>query len=448
MSRDSTRDSLEYRLCSWELKTGQLNEKIFVLKQYPIYITSIYWPLESRIFVVRFSVPHQLMLMACWSNPYQNLAAQWLTNLALLPTPGWYESYQLAEEAGQPPKLLARWTPEYWNSWCDVSPDGRWAVFPEPWGDEKLAYVRAKASGRTTFRGKELAELFRSSTRGIRVYDTSTGKFTRHYQDTDPIHPTQGWLDNNLVITSYRFPDDAEMSLETLREGAANVNLNHYSHTAQMTSHVLRLGNDGAQMLAVPTILKQPNSSFYSNGRVLVATQLTGAELMVREGEIQGQEVIFKQSARFPGHGDPRWVGWLPGTGQYVALAGSIYYRVHLMLGERWPWLDLVLRSIDPLLSKSGSVVVGEQKDGSVRECRIHQDFVDQAWARFSNLYLIAKSKSGSITLNCYAVPLTIYSPWWGHGAALVPFLVLVIVLWIIRHRRVPTHQHGSVVTR
>ncbi len=281
---------------------------------------------------------------------------------------------------------------------------------------------------------ERLAELSRPSIRGIRVYDTSTGKHTIHLADQAPIHLSHDWLGQLLIVYSPKIPKDTEFSLTSFRDYQSR-----YITAVKHRYQVLKVHDGKVQALETPEILHtilppDPNvNAFYSNGASLVLIQPSGKNRVVSEVHASGDVAIIKRSASFPSNEETRWVAWLPGTDQYLAIKSSVHQRLHLKWGNKWPWLDGLLRYIDPWLSKKEDVMVVEERDGSYQECLFRQELVGKTTSQFSNLYLLDKSKQPQFTLNCYAVPVAIYSPWWARGAAILPFVVLI---WLMLKRR------------
>lgn len=430
-----------HRLHSWKFKEEQIEKIVHTWTGLlPSNYLRLYWPEKSRVIVLNYAWP----LSHFYATPQTHLlvavTVKLLHNQFLFPIPSWNESWQLPEEAGQSPQRLARWnTPSgYWQSSPNISDNGRWALFTEPWGDARLAAQRGRATGRSNFQGEELFNLFRSESKAILAYETATGKLRNRYQDEKAHQSIGGWQDNCFVTMSFQASPDKVLTLQEINTGAANTNLNLFSHSFIYGYHVFRIDADGPHELRWPTGFPPAGVPWSLSHQKLLTSYplLRGYTLRDRLHyalKIEGDQITILRSAKVSENAINGWNSWLGKAAQYSLWRSSLWARIQLRWQNQWPWLDYLLNKVSPYLKMSMDFVVVDDDSGTVREHSFQQTVCVGSYFEFSHLFLYeneeAEKEGGSVTLNCYQLPMRLSSPWWGRGAACVPMVLLLMYL-------------------
>jgi len=433
------------RLCRWNLQTRKLEEDVKLWNFAP-FQPMVSWPIGSKVLVVGYHFPPSLLSMLPWPDPFKDLIVKGYYYRGLLHMPAWFESYQLPEQADQPLRLLARWTPpeRYWSTYPILSPDGKWAVFSEAWGDERLAYQRALATGHTQFRGQELFDLFRPKEQGLRVYDMANGKPSHRLHDPAVIYSASSWGSKNLVTHSIHADESTQLSLTELKEGARDINNNLFSHTFRHSCELYRVDDNGFHTIRPYRNFDPEPTRLHYHGTSLYASLRLDQHDFYSELDVEKDDLVIKRSISLKRDEQTRsWYRWLPGTDQYLSIQGSFYHRLHLQWDGKWGWLDRVIKWVDPYLSKEGQAVITEERDGQSRECSFQQSPFDDWNVQLTHLYLLQTESMGDVsstrTLNAYQVPLAISSPWWGRTAACLP--VVLFLVYVMSIRRMTCHR-------
>ncbi len=430
-------------LCRWNLQTGKLEEDVKLWKFAP-FQPMVSWPIGSKVLLVGYHLPPSLLSMFPYPDPFKALIVNGYYYSGLLHMPAWFESYQLPEQADQPLRLLARWIPPegYWSTYPILSPDGKWAVFPEAWGDERLAYQRALATGRTQFRGQELFNFFRTKEQGLRAYDTADGRLSHRLHDPAASYYSSIWGGKYLITDSIHAEESTQLSLTELKEGAKDRNRNLFSRTFQHSCELYRVDDNGFHPIRLSWQFDPLPNNLYYHGASLNALQKLDQHDIYHELDVLNDELVIKRRLSHKRDEQTKsWYRWLPGTDQYISIKGSLYHRLHLQWDRKWDWLDRVIKWIDPYLSKEEQVVITEERGSQSRECSFQQTTFDDWTVQLTHLYLLQTDTIGDVsstrTLNAYQVPLAIPSPWWCRGAACLP-VALLLVMFAIRWKRIP----------
>jgi len=434
LSRDNVASGA-HRLCRWNLQTGKLEEDVKTWNFAP-FQPMLFWPVGSNVLVVGSHLPSIVLSLYPWPDPLKALMVKVFTNNGLLQMPAWFESYQLPEQADQPLRLLARWTPPegYWSTYPILSSDGKWAAFPEAWGDERLAYQRAIATGRTQFRGQELLDLFRPKEQGLRVYDTADGRLSHRLHDPSASFYSSNWSGKYLITDSIHAEERTQLSLTELKEGAKDRNRNLFSHTFKHSCELYRVDDNGFHPIRPCRHFEPGPTRLYYHGTTLNASLRLDQHDNYYELDVEKDELVIKRRLSLQRDEQSKsWYRWMPGTGQYISIKGSFYNRLNHQWDGKWTWLNRVIKWFDPYLSKEGQAVITEERGGQSRECSFQQSPFDDWNVRLTHLYLLQTDNMGDVssarTLNAYQVPVAIPSPWWSRGAACLPMVLLLMYL-------------------
>jgi hypothetical protein len=336
----------------------------------------------------------------------------------------WFETWRLPETRDAPPKLDCRWTPHYsrWGEPLRLSGDGHWAAFREYTLDDKVLERLRKSKAQWT--GDELTQLVRRSPAGAMVYDTETGRLVHQFPVGKALHYWMNWYGSTLL-------------LEQLQPKAMYDKVEEFPGWR----HPINEAYDFASGLAVPVELPLPlrKSTIVPkeiNGLLLVSipsddrSQLHDYMTLQR----QGNALVIRDQwlrRRTSGGIDSLWVSdccretWMTRDPK-PSLMQTLLEKL-----PQWDWLDKWLDRLFHAHSLAVMIPSGQHEASLIRRrmlaqsdlLRRHIYLIDQPWHESGRTY-------GQ--LECYRVPVVVYSSWWGR----VVGLVVVLLVWLIMTRR------------
>jgi hypothetical protein len=343
----------------------------------------------------------------------------------------WYESWELPDEISSEPRFLARWVAPY-SGWGTSGPhitdDGKWAVFSEPMGSDYQAAQRAKATGRNSFSGDELFQLFRSPHQGQLVYNTRTGKVEHRFSDHSA-YPFVVQSSQNYLVMQAHYPDaKSKVSLAELVAVGKEPSEMLYRRLFLRADELFRIDEKGVTRIKRSDEVQQLSLGdrlFFSGNRLQAFSHENGTHA---ELEVVGNELKVRQL--WPDRDEKlKAINLLPFENQGFVPGGSQSLPASL---RRWlekspklrHWAEKLWNAIHP---KIGFSVV-ELMPSDMR----YHSFSEQI-TRVKNssmLYCFTLDESDrpvtGATLNAYSLPMILHSPWWSRVAGLLPLLLLL----------------------
>lgn len=416
----------EYRLHRWHFRENRISTTEQTWSGFHAHAN---WPDKSNIVVFQYTIPQSIYQLGYFNNLYYTMAVRTLESSAHLPQFHWYESWELPTGTEAEPRFLARWALPY-RGWENphITGNGKWAIFPEPFGNDFQAAQRAKASGKGHFTGAELFDMYRSKYKEVLIYNTRTGKVQHRYSDQAAYHSVSQSMQNYFVMHSYFPGSDSKATLTELI--AANFNANNYGRLFLQSDELFRIDEHGITKLQRSPALIQAQLG----DRLSFAAQRLQAfqeySCQLSELVIDGNELNTKQVWSLTnGRNTYRPVCLLPLGNQ------ALVYSEDRQLPEtliRWlanspkllKWVENTWQTLQPQVQ----FTIVDSTDNAVRE----QAFVcDHRYVQdASHLYCFDRTNLESAhrtsTLHAYALPMKLHSPWWRRVAGLLPLFLLL----------------------
>ncbi len=432
-----------YRFHRWHFREGRVSTPQHSWKGNDLHSS---YPSQGSIVLFRYTLPQSVYYLGFHSLAGSRSILAMLNRLGHLPQLTWYESWELPTEHTTEPRFLARWPAPY-HGWGTGHPhiteDGKWAIFGEPNGIDMLAAYRAKQTGKFHFTGEELFNLFRSHNRELLVFNTMTGRVQHRFKDqAAAYHHVLQSQGNYLVVNCFYPNPDSCASMIELQKAGLRPNDDEYQNLFLRADQLFRIDESGITKLRRSPVVKQAQLGdrlFYSGKRLQVYQPFSN---VFAELEVEGDEMNVKQVWTLPKAKDSYRAGDLLSQGNQVNIVGEQHPLPDIL--SQWfvntPMLKKWAGNVWHFLHPEKMFSIAElTASGSIRE-HVFAKERDVGALDASQLYTLLvvhpSEDNCTATLNAYALPMKLHSPWWSRVAGLLPLLLLLAYCLRANHPR------------
>ncbi len=433
--------SVELRV--WNFQNAEKNRAVQNWQLPEAFRPRVYFPSKSRVIIVQQTFPLQYII----AMSSQSLGMRLIAGCEWPRLIRWYETWSVPETPDGSVKLLARWSPpiERWQTEISLSEDGRWAAFAESTNSYSTIAKKARATGRKEFSGDDLFKLYQSAPSGLLVYDTTTGKQRHRLTITGKGIPGVYWAGELLCAYVCGLPKGFSQTLKEINEAVKKAG-NNSDPYVELDREYFLVNAESLTRIACPKGCEESLCYLRMiNGTLTLFDQ---GNHLIHEVVLQGDHLVIQHSLAYFDGFDELNFWWVRGSGQRVSSSKVPRPEIKLLRewAERWPFLttfaDWLEGDTKPTLS-----IQGPQYETTL-SLKPYQEVWNLRVNDFSQLYLwgyaTRQPEPKDYTLQAYALPIKLHSPWWGRSLGLFVFFLTLFLLSWQAHSRV-THQNMTV---